>query len=424
MKQQRFKKTLLASLLTLSSGLALSAPYEIVDLGGLDGNYSVAYRINEMGIAVGISNGPVNEEGEREFSAQAVKFQDGGNEALGLLADGTVSEALGINSSGVGVGYANVLTEIEQENGAPIVREDSFAVIFDSGIETLAAKDQLTQTKAVAINDDNLIVGFGSFDVDPDDAESPVDRGFIYNNNDQTYTMVASLAGEVTRKSYMTGINNAGKALGFSDAKIPDTEQYTIKSFIIDTNDSNSLTELPTKDNRATFAHDINLFEEVVGSVYISGSRNNQEAFYYDAQSGSEELTFLGFFRSDFTDSRARAINDSGQIVGRALVSAPTLNEFAAFIYENEELKNLNDLIPCNSGWKLTEATDINNAGQIIGFGAKDGEVRAFRLDPTGGAIENCDTEEDTNSGGGNIPLFTLMVLALVGLSRKIKLKN
>ncbi|MHC9510789.1 DUF3466 family protein [Kangiella sp. M94] len=419
MKQQRFKKTLLVSLLTLTSGIAVSAPYDIVDLGGLEGNYSVAYKINEMGVGIGVANGPRNEDGSREFYGHAVKYQSGGNEDLGVLTDGTVSEAVGINASGVAVGYANVLTEVEQENGSQIVREDNFAVIFDSGIETLVEKEHLTQTKAVAINDDNLIVGFGRFDVDPDDTESPVDRGFIYNNNDQTYTMIASLADEVTRKSYMTGINNTGKALGFSDAKVPDTEQYTIKSFIIDTNNSNLLTELPTKDNRATFAHDINLYDEVVGSVYISGSRNNQEAFYYDAQSGSEELTFLGFLGSSFTDSRARAINDNGQIVGRALVSAPTLNEFAAFIYENGEMKDLNNLIVCDSGWKLTEATDINNAGQIVGFGVKDGEVRAFRLDPTGGAIETCE-EEDNQSGGGSVPFLMLMVLALFGIRRKL----
>ncbi|WP_417446260.1 DUF3466 family protein [Kangiella sp.] len=419
MKQQRFKKTLLASLLTLSTGLALSAPYEIVDLGGLDGNYSVAYKLNELGVGVGVANGPRNEEGSRDFFGHAVKYQQGGNQDLGVLADGTVSEAIGINSSGVAVGYANVLTEVVREGSDPLIQENNFAVIFDSGIEKLVEKEDLTQTRAVAINDDSLIVGYGQFDVDPDDENDAVDRGFIYNNNDQSYYMVPSLADEATRKSYMTGINNSGKALGFSDAPVPDTEQYTIKSFIIDTNNQNAVTELPIKDNRATFAHDINLYDEVVGSVYISGSRNNQEAFYFDAQSGSDELTFIGFFRSDFTDSRARAINDNGQIVGRALISAPTLNEFAAFIYENDEMKDLNDLVPCDSGWKLTEATDINNAGQIVGFGAKDGEIRAFRLDPTGGAIESCDTEEDNNSGGGSVPFLMLALLALFGLRRK-----
>lgn len=423
MKQQQFKKTVLASILTLTSAVVLSAPYEIVDLGGLDGSYSVAYKINEQGIAVGTANGPlIDDGGDREFYSHATKFQDGGNEDLGVLQDGDSSEALGINSSGVAVGFANVLTEFEQEDGTTLIAESTFAVIFDGSVNKLADKENLSGTRAYDINDNNIVIGHGRFDVDAEDENNAVDRGFIYNNNDQTYFMVPSLADEVTRASYLTAINDTGKAIGFSDASIPDTEQYTIQSFIVDTTDGNNIIEIPTKDNRATFAYDINIHDEVVGSIYISGSRNNQEAFYYDAQSGSEELTFLGFLRDDFTDSRARAINDNGQIVGRALVSVPTLEEHAAFIYENDEMKNLNDLIPCDSGWKLTEATDINNAGQIVGFGVKDGQIRAFRLDPTGGEVEICETEEDNQSGGGSIPLITLMLLALVGLKRKLKL--
>lgn len=419
MKQQQFKKTLLASLLTLTSGIAVSAPYDIVDLGGLGGSSSVAYTINEQGIAVGTANGPRLDNGQREFNSHAIKYQDGGNEDLGVLADGNVSEAVGINISGVAVGYSNVVTEVEQENGNTTIQEQTFAVIFDSVAQSLPEKEGLVQTRAYSINDNNFIIGHGYFDVDSEDTNNPVARGFIFNNNDQTYFMVPPLADEATRQSYMTAINNAGKAIGFSDVKLPNSDQYTIQSFIVDMNNEYAISEVPLSGNRATFAQDINIYDEVVGSVYISGSRNNHEAFYFDAQSGLQELTFLGFFRSDFTDSRARAINDNGQIVGRALVSAPTLNEFAAFIYENDEMKNLNNLISCDSGWKLTEATSINNAGQIVGFGVKDGEVRAFRLDPTGGAIETCD-EEVNQSGGGSVPLFMLALLSLFGIRRKL----
>ncbi|MHC4610960.1 MAG: hypothetical protein ACYS7M_11510, partial [Planctomycetota bacterium] len=47
---------------------------------------------------------------------------------------------------------------------------------------------------------------------------------------------------------------------------------------------------------------------------------------------------------------------------------------------------NLNDLIPGGTGWDLVRATDINHAGQIIGYGVLhpyyEGYLRAFRLDP------------------------------------------
>jgi hypothetical protein len=45
---------------------------------------------------------------------------------------------------------------------------------------------------------------------------------------------------------------------------------------------------------------------------------------------------------------------------------------------------NLHDLIPPGSGWDLKKATDINDAGQIVGFGLAPGGdyLRAFLLVP------------------------------------------
>lgn len=45
-------------------------------------------------------------------------------------------------------------------------------------------------------------------------------------------------------------------------------------------------------------------------------------------------------------------------------------------------MKNLNALIPADSGWALTAATAINDAGQIVGTGILDGQTRAFLLTP------------------------------------------
>jgi hypothetical protein len=45
-------------------------------------------------------------------------------------------------------------------------------------------------------------------------------------------------------------------------------------------------------------------------------------------------------------------------------------------------MRDLNSLIPDNSGWVLNEARGINSAGQIVGNGIKDGHLRAFLLTP------------------------------------------
>jgi probable HAF family extracellular repeat protein len=48
-------------------------------------------------------------------------------------------------------------------------------------------------------------------------------------------------------------------------------------------------------------------------------------------------------------------------------------------------LQNLNQLLPAGSGWELLEATDINDAGQIVGYGRFQGRIRAFLLTPARG---------------------------------------
>lgn len=52
-----------------------------------------------------------------------------------------------------------------------------------------------------------------------------------------------------------------------------------------------------------------------------------------------------------------------------------------AFVYDGS-LRNLNQLLPAGIGWELIEATDINDAGQIVGYGRFQGRIRAFLLTP------------------------------------------
>jgi probable HAF family extracellular repeat protein len=53
-----------------------------------------------------------------------------------------------------------------------------------------------------------------------------------------------------------------------------------------------------------------------------------------------------------------------------------------AFLYDAGALYDLNDLIPAGSELRPLAATDINDAGQIVGWGISNGVGRAFRMDP------------------------------------------
>lgn len=53
-----------------------------------------------------------------------------------------------------------------------------------------------------------------------------------------------------------------------------------------------------------------------------------------------------------------------------------------AFLFSNGAMTDLNSLIDPASGWGLTSAFDINDAGQIVGSGTMAGQDYAFLLTP------------------------------------------
>lgn len=48
-------------------------------------------------------------------------------------------------------------------------------------------------------------------------------------------------------------------------------------------------------------------------------------------------------------------------------------------------MNDLNDLLPSGSGWTLLTAADVNNTGQIVGYGQINGQGQdhAFLMTPT-----------------------------------------
>ena len=74
------------------------------------------------------------------------------------------------------------------------------------------------------------------------------------------------------------------------------------------------------------------------------------------------------------------AINNNGTVVG---YSTTRSNVYHAFISTNgSRMQDLNRLIPQGSGWVLGQASGINDAGQITGYGTVHGRTHAFLLIP------------------------------------------
>jgi probable HAF family extracellular repeat protein len=74
---------------------------------------------------------------------------------------------------------------------------------------------------------------------------------------------------------------------------------------------------------------------------------------------------------------RANAINNRGQIVG-----ASGVTRFArhAFIWEDGTMQDLNKLVSPGGSWRLQEAVDITDQGQILCLGIRVGASRERHL--------------------------------------------
>ncbi len=104
-------------------------------------------------------------------------------------------------------------------------------------------------------------------------------------------------------------------------------------------------------------------------------------------------VTDLGTLPAD-RNSAALGINNSGTVVGYSTTQTPDVSLFTsallelasasshAFVYTNGAMYNLNNLLVNGSGWQLTAAAAINNAGQIVGTGIIQQQQHAFLLTP------------------------------------------
>jgi probable HAF family extracellular repeat protein len=125
-------------------------------------------------------------------------------------------------------------------------------------------------------------------------------------------------------------------------------------------------------------AFGINNADQVVGASGISGD-TEEHAFLWadDGDPNTDDMKDLGVLPGR-TLSIAWGINNADQVVGSSEGEGVAPHPF---LYSGGVMRDLNTLIPPNSGWELREAWDINDNGHIVGRGSnEDGENRAFLL--------------------------------------------
>jgi probable HAF family extracellular repeat protein len=370
------KQTLLGALalaLPLTAINALPA-YNFVDLGSLGGGSSIAYGLNEQRQVVGSS---LTAGGEY----QAFVWQNGTMTSLGVQGI-----ARAINNYGEIVGETGTYpgwTNPQLPNGT--------AFYWNNGSYTDLGHfktNGVGYSGAYDINDNGQITGFAYTNYGNDSTTS---HGFLAEKNELGQYVKQDL-GSVDPEypdgySRGHGINEAGDIVGRgSITNFEESNKHMIHW------DPAGNVELkrpiePGKNFRYGSAEDINNVGQAIGVARISLTGANM-AYIWDVNAD----TFQYLEPLDgYAQSYGWAINDDGIAVGYMATGTygagfipDAIYTPRAFIYSADGgMTDLNQLIVgqiAADGWVLTAAYDINEFGDIVGIGTKDGQTRAFLL--------------------------------------------
>jgi probable HAF family extracellular repeat protein len=364
--------------LLLIAGTAFAQMYTITDLGTLGGTISVAYGINASGQVVGWSYtgavDPLAGNISHAFRTAPNKPINPITDDLGTLG-GYYSWAYGINDSGQVVGGSYLNTPLCCTEHAFRTKTNSALNPATDDLGTLGGFNSV----AYGINNSGQVVG-GSDDgihtCPSAHGAFPAALAFRTQPNSAINPVTDSLGLLNGCWSTALGINSSGQAVG--EAQTPNGlhafRTAADQPINASTGDLGSL-----GGGTFTIANAINDFSQVVG--YSWTGDNTYHSFRTASNSSINPLTDdLGPVAEAIwpaQPSPATAINNYGQVVGGA----------PAFVGGPGAISYLNKMIPADAGWKLIMAYGINDAGQIVGMGARGeapgyGIGRAYLLTP------------------------------------------
>lgn len=301
------------------------------------GGMTVPIAINNDGQVIGSSYGSTL----RTFTYQAGEISKLPNQSS------FDAYAKGINDAGqiVGFGYPNGFNQRSQ------------AIIWSGGdARSLGALATGASSSATDINSNGRVVGYSetSYDVPNTRAVSWGPSGIVN---------LGVLSGG--SDSYAYAINDSGAVVGYSSGGQISGHRATLWQ-------DGKIIDLTFGSKADSEANDINASGQIVGQA------NGRAAMWFQ-----NTHIDLGTLAGD-TQSVANSINSHGWIVGTSDKASNASGDTRATLWRDGAITDLNTLdAVLESGWRLYAATQVNDAGQIIGMGINPNNFyQGFVLSP------------------------------------------
>lgn len=334
-------QTIIRNLLAvpLTVGLPMSvvhaAPqYFITDLGTLGGAYSNGVSLNDAGQIAGYSHLAAN------ASLHAFIWQDGTGLTDLTSIGGSHSLAAGMNNSGLVVG-----------NSMNIGNTDVGCFVWNLGASNPLSTLGGASCRATSANDNGAITGAASL------ADNSAEHAVFWSSSASPKpTDLGALGG---KNSQGNDINFNGQIVGYAQ----DINGVTHAALWVPPFDKPAQ-DLGTLGGTFSEANAINAFGQVTGISSNTGDTQHR-GFIWQAGQG---MTDLGALTPTSTYTGGLDINANGEVVGFSTTAGGAAKR-AIIRKVDAPLADLNGQILPNTGWILTEARSINNAGQITGIG-------------------------------------------------------
>ena len=363
--------------LMFAASICFAQMYTVTDLGGLGGAFGQSYPRAGINMSGQVA-------GYSDVSIDPYRyhaFRTAPNSPIDPATDdlGTLG---GENSY---AGNINTIGQVVGFASTPDAQTHAFRTPPNKAINPIT--DDLgtlggTWSQALGVNDIGQVVGASNI------GQTAIYRAFRTAANSPIDSRTDDLGTLGGTYSTAWRINQFGQVVGYA-AIAGDTAVHAFRT--APNSPINPATDdLGTLGGSYSEAVDVNAFGQVVGSAAIAGDIT-RHAFRTAPNSLINPATDdLGTLGPGFNFSEALDIDDYGQVVG-----------WPAFLYSNGVMHNLNDFIPAASGWEISFATGINNTGQIVAQGRlnNSGESRALLLTP----IYKAFVQKPINADGSRV---------------------